>query len=84
MYVYIPDVKQGKEAKHEVTPFVGGGYQSAHQAGNDNDPREERGGQDVGEGETRSEQEEYKEKREVDEPLDVADILQKSYGSDIC
>lgn len=52
----LPNVEQGKEAEDEEAPFVGGGDQSADEAGDDDHPGEEGGGENLGEGEARGEQ----------------------------
>lgn len=70
-----PDVHKGGNTEDEEAPLEGGGDESSHEPADDNHPGEEGSSQDVGEGESSGEQE-YKEKeREVDEPLDVANIL---------
>lgn len=71
----IPDVEEGAYTEDEEAPLVGGGSQRADEAAYNNDTGKEGGGQDVGKGKAAREEEQDKEEREVDEPLDVAHIL---------
>ena len=77
----IPDVEEGADAEHEEAPLVGADDQSTDKATHDDDPGEERRGQDVREGKTRRVEDEDEEQREVDEPLDVANELGDSWSA---
>lgn len=73
----IPDVEQRHAPQDEVSPLVAADNQRADEATNDKHPGHEHGGEDVGEGEAGGKEEFKEEQRQCDEPLDVADKLEK-------
>lgn len=75
---HVPHVEQGEKAEDIETPFVRRPYKRADQSGDDDDPCEERGRQDVGECQPSCEEKGSEEERKVDEPLDVPHVLHVS------
>lgn len=73
----LPDVEQRHATEDKVSPLVAADNQRADKAANDEHPSHEHGGEDVGEREAGGEEELKEEKRQRDEPLDVANELLK-------
>lgn len=73
----VHDVEEGDDGEGEEAPLVDGVHEGTDEAGYDGENTEEQDEKDFGCAHAGGEEDEEEEEREVDEPLDVANILRK-------